>query len=244
MLTSRYGEHPSQVGDLHLPADGVGDVPVAALLHGGYWRERYARDLNDALARDLEARGWAAWNLEYRRMGGDGGWDETSADVAAGIDHLAELAVEHPIDLACVIAIGHSAGGQLALWAAGRPAPRVRLAGAVSQAGVADLVDADLRGLSDGAAALFLGGSAAEMPGRYAEASPLARVPLGIAQLVVHGDRDEAVPVELSRAYVAAARAAGDAVEYAELAGCGHMQHLDPASAAWATVIAWLPPTR
>jgi len=235
----RYGDHPSQVGDLHLPAR-AGSAPVAVLLHGGYWRERYARSLNDALARDLAERGWAAWNLEYRRVGGGGGWPATAIDVGAGVDHLAGLAADHRLDLRRVVAIGHSAGGQLALWAAARAGAGVPVTAAVSQAGLADLRDAALRGLSDGAAALFLGGSPEAVPAAYAAASPLALLPLGIPQLVVHGDRDEAVPVELSRTYVAAARAAGDSVDYAEFPGCGHMEHLDPSSAAWATVTAWL----
>jgi acetyl esterase/lipase len=95
--------------------------PVAVLIHGGFWRARYSLRLEDRLAADLAGRGWGVWNLEYRRLGrlSCGGWPATFEDIAAGIDHLGKL--EEPLDPARVVAIGHSAGGQLALWAAARP---------------------------------------------------------------------------------------------------------------------------
>jgi acetyl esterase/lipase len=167
--------------------------------------------------------------------------------VAAGIDHLGRL--EAPLDLARVAGIGHSAGGHLALWAAARrrlPAgapgaePAVRLAGAVSQAGVADLREAARLGLSRGAARSLLGGPPGKLPRRYDVASPIELLPLGVPQLLVHGDADDAVPVEISRAYAERAALAGDPCELVELAGCGHFEHLDPASEAWRAVTGWL----
>jgi len=116
------------------------------VIHGGFWRARYGRKLMRPVCRDLAGRGWAAWNIEYRRLGrlSGGGWPCTFEDVASAIDHLADLP-PRPLDLARVVSIGHSAGGHLATWAAAWPGraldaePRVRLTAAVSQAGVVDL---------------------------------------------------------------------------------------------------------
>jgi acetyl esterase/lipase len=198
---------------------------------------------------DLAGRGWAVWNLEYRRLGwrSRGGWPATFEDVAAGIDHLGKLDIR--LDLARVVVIGHSAGGQLALWAAARrglPAgvpgaePAVRPAGAVAQAGVVDLREAARLRLSNGAAPTLLGGPAGKIPGRYDLASPIERLPLGVPQLLVHGDADDAVPLELSRRYAERARQGGDPCELVELPGCGHFEHLDPSSHAWRVVTDWL----
>jgi acetyl esterase/lipase len=198
---------------------------------------------------DLAGRGWAVWNLEYRRVGrrSRGGWPATFEDVAAGIDHLGRL--DEPLDMDRVVAIGHSAGGQLGLWAAARPGlpagvpgadPVVTLSGVVAQAGLVDLREAARLGLSSGAAEGFLGGPAAELPDRYDIASPIERLPLNVPCLLVHGDADDVVPIDIARRYALRAAEAGDPCAPVELAGCGHMEHLDPRSEAWSKVTAWL----
>jgi acetyl esterase/lipase len=222
---------------------------VVVLIHGGFWRARYGLRLEDLLVADLARRGWAVWNLEYRRLSvrSRGGWPATFEDVAAGIDHLGRL--EEPLDLARVVGIGHSAGGHLAFWAAARrglPAsapgaePRVRLSGAVAQGGVVDLREAARLGLSRHAAEKLLGGPPTRWPARYDVASPLERLPLGVPQLLVHGDADEEVPIGIARGYAERAAYAGDPCELVEVAACGHEEHLDPGSRAWAAVVAWL----
>jgi pimeloyl-ACP methyl ester carboxylesterase len=167
--------------------------------------------------------------------------------VAAGIDYLGRL--DAPLDLARVVLVGHSAGGHLALWAAARRAlpvgapgaePAVRPVAAVAQAGVLDLREAARLRLSRAAALSLLGGPPGKLPGRYDLASPIERLPLGVPQLLVHGDADDSVPVELSRRYAERAREAGDPCELVELRGCGHFEHLDPNSHAWGVVTEWL----
>jgi acetyl esterase/lipase len=216
----RYGDDPSQFGVLY----GAG--PVAVVLHGGFWRDRYDLTLMDALCEDLVQRGWAAWNVEYRRLGSGGGVPETLDDVAAAIDHLAAL---DGVDLGRVVTIGHSAGGHLAAWAATRDNPRVAVTAVVSQAGVLDLERARELRLSDGVVDQFLGAAPSAL------ASPIERLPLGVPALLTHGGRDEIVPVEISERF---ARASGATlvVEPDE----DHFGHLDPANPLWKAVLAWL----
>jgi acetyl esterase/lipase len=248
--THSYGSDRSQRGDLYLPA-GAGPHPVIVLIHGGSWRKRYSRIVMRALAGDLRRRGWAVWNIEYRRVGAGGGWPATFADVAAAIDHLDRL---HPtLDLARVDVLGHSAGGHLALWAAGRERvpsgapgaiagrPRVSLRRAIALAGVCDLAGA-YRDWHGGAVRALMGGSPGRMPERYAVGDPLRNVPLALPVLLVHGVVDQTVSIDLSRGYARAALAAGGEVALVEIAGeaGGHRAHIDPRGAAWARVVSWL----
>ena len=199
---------------------------TVAVLHGGFWRTPYARDLMEALCRDLAGRGYEAWNVEYRRLGSGGGWPHTFDDVSSAI-------ADAPRPL---FTLGHSAGGQLALWL-GREAGAAL---AIAQAGVVDLEEASRLGLSNNAAAELLGGSPEQVPERYTAASPAARLPLRIPQLLVHGTRDDIVPPSMSRAYRDRAVAAGDEVDLVETDE-GHMDCLDPRSASWAAILERLP---
>ncbi|MDQ1743347.1 MAG: hypothetical protein QOE23_1686 [Pseudonocardiales bacterium] len=247
----RYGSDESQYGELYLPA-GPRRPGTVVVIHGGFWKARYAADWGAPLAADLAARGWAAWNLEYRRVGNGGGWPATLDDVAAGIDLLAELATANPgLQLDCdrVVAIGHSAGGQLATWAAGRPglppgAPgadlRVRLTGVISQAGVLNLVQAAADELGTGAAARFLGGLPDQVPERYRLASPRQWLPLPVPVRCLHARDDDTVPFAQSADYVRAARAAGADADLLEVPG-GHFGLVDPTSPAWLAVLDQLP---
>jgi acetyl esterase/lipase len=239
-MRHRYGDHFHQFGDLLLPRDADGPLPVAVVLHPGFWREQFTLDSSEDLARDLAGRGWAAWNVEYRRVGesSGGGYPGTLEDVSAAIDFLQTL--DAPLDLARVVTVGQSAGGHLAIWAASREAPAVPLAGAVAQAGTLDLRAADRDGLGDGATRDFMGGSADERADAYADASPIERVPLGVPQLLVHGEADDVVPPSQSSAYAEAARAAGDDVELVLRPGEDHFVHTDPANPAWQDVVKWL----
>lgn len=247
MQTFRYGPAGSQVGDLHLPK--ADNPPVICLLHGGFWRLPYGRDQYTPIAEDLVRRGYAGWNLEYRRLGEPGGgWPGTPQDVSVGIDHLAALKAQGiGLDLDRVVTVGHSAGGHLALWLAGprrlldgEPTPRVRVMAAVGQAPAADLKSVYEFNCSNGVARELIGGTPQEFPERYTTGSPSALLPLGVPQLVLHGTADDCVPFEIGRDYAAAAREAGDPVDYVEFAGMGHFEHLDPKGKAWGKVIEWL----
>ncbi len=249
MQAIRYGPSVDQEGDLHLPP--TQRPPVVCLLHGGFWRMPHGRDQMVAVADDLVSRGLAVWNLEYRRLGTPGaGWPATTDDVAAGVNHLAQLAAGGvDLDLDRVTVVGHSAGGHLALWVAGHsrsrssPSPHVRVAAAVGLAPIADLAYAHEAEVGGGVVSELLGGTPGQHPERYRAASPIEMLPLRVRQLILHGTADDVVPIDLSRRYWRAADAAGDAVELIELPDTGHMEYLDPRSGAHATLCRWLSAT-
>lgn len=245
----RYGDHPAQFGELWRPAGKPAGTVV--IIHGGFWRARYDLSLGRPLAADLAARGYAAWNLEYRRALAGGGWPGTFEDVAAGIDLLATLDTGLPVDPGQVIAVGHSAGGHLAAWAAGRAklppgspgAPGqhfVPLAGVIAQAGVLALADCAREHVGGTAAPDLMGGDPDERPDEYLLADPIAAVPVPVPVLCLHSRGDENVPFSYSERYVAAARAAGGRAGLVELSG-DHFTLIDPAAPDWAAVIAALP---
>ena len=238
-----YGDHDAAFADLWLP-DADGPVPAVVLIHGGFWRSGFGLDLMDGLAASVAAAGWAAWNIEYRRVGAGGGYPETFDDVAAAIDHLA--AGELGIDLDHVAFVGHSAGGQLAVWAASRSSlapgtpwsdPQVRARLAVAQAGVLDLVECADTGLGGTACPDLLGGMPADVPDRYARASPVALVPADAPVFAVHGTADANVPVSQTERYVRAAEAAGGQVEVRIVDGADHFDVIDPGHESWAVVV-------
>ena len=230
----RYGTHRAQRADLYLP-EGPGPHPVAVTIHGGYWRAKYTKRVMKAVSVDLSRRGIAAWNIEYRKVGRGqgGGWPATFDDVGAAIDHLAVIGGDR-LDLDGVTVVGHSAGGQLALWSASRAEPGVRVRRVIAQAAVCNLVTAG------DPAWEFLGGSPDQVPDRFAKANPMQLVPLGVPTLLVHGADDETVPVARSREYAEAAAAAGDDVRLIEPSPGGHRVHIDPRSDAWRAAADWV----
>lgn len=245
-LRVAYGAGAQQFGELRLPA-GRGPHPVAVVIHGGCWYSEYDLTHLAGFAEALNALGFATWAVEYRRVGdAGGGFPGTFEDVAAGADFLRTLAREHPLDLTRVVAVGHSAGGQLALWLAARgdaraaaqaPAP-LRLRGVVSLAGITDMKKFGPR--CGGAAAKLLGGSFEEVPDRYRQTSPVELLPARVPVRLVHGAADAVVPVEMGREYESAARRGGGDVRLAVVEGAGHFELIAPRSSAWAAVEAAL----
>jgi acetyl esterase/lipase len=216
VTTHAYGPEPDQHADLRLPSGEARGLAV--VLHGGFWRVKYGKGIMDAFAIALTDAGWATWNVEYRRVGRGGGWPQTFDDVAAA------RAAAPPAER--VVAIGHSAGGHLALLLASRGL----VDAAVALGAVCDLRGAAADRLGDGATLAFMGSSPAEA---WAEADPLAQAPPPVAVALVHGVDDETVPVAQARTYHAAA---GDHSTLSELE-CGHFEPIDPRSEAWPHVL-------
>jgi acetyl esterase/lipase len=242
----RYGAGRDQFGELWLPAAAdPGAAGTVVVIHGGFWRARYDLSLGRPLAADLAARGYAVWNLEYRRLGAGGGWPATFTDIAAGFDLLGAL----HLDTTRLVAIGHSAGGHLATWAAGRAglpagapgaAPKVVPRAVVSQAGALWLADCARDGVGGSAAVDLMGGSPDDLPDAYRLADPSAAVPVGATVLCAHARADTAVPFDQSVRYVQAAVRAGGAARLLETPG-DHFTLIDPTSRDWAMITAALP---
>ncbi|WP_253662092.1 alpha/beta hydrolase family protein [Williamsia maris] len=241
-----YGEADSQFGHLYLPVlpparpdDEAHPIPVVVIVHGGYWSTDFELIVETPVARNLAERGAIVWNVEYRRVGEEGGgWPRTGYDVANGI-----LALDGPVraalppeiarraDFAHVSVIGHSAGGQLALWAVGRlgaKTPKATITTIVVQAPATDLVEVGQNGHV--ALAAFIGASYAETPHRYRDASPVYLPVIPAHVVVVQGDLDVSVPLEMSRSYVERVRANGQSVELVTVMGEGHEAFVDPTS--------------
>lgn len=230
--TVSYADHPETVFDVHRPT-GTPSGTTVVLVHGGFWREQYVRDLMDPLVPSLLEDGHVVVNLEYRRVRGDGGWPTTLTDVAAGFDAVAAL---DGVDAARVVAVGHSAGGHLATWLAARHrlpedapggGPGLTPCHVVAQAPVVVLDEA--RGLGDGAVDELLGGDHVD---RRRIADPSAWLPLDVPVTLVHGPDDDLVPLDQSERWVDLATAAGDEATLVTAPG-DHFAVIDPAHELW-----------
>ena len=240
-----YGDNEFQFGDLRIP-DTKGPHPVIVIIHGGCWLSQFDLHLMDAMATELTAKGFATWNLEYRRVGNEGGgWPNTFLDVAKGLNHLRQLAGEYNLNLRRVVVTGHSAGGQLALWLAHRnklpdnsnifdPNP-LPVSGVVSLAGIVDLrTYLDRTGNSCGQSVdELMGGLPENVPLRYDQGSPINLTPAGVPIVLVTGKRDGIVPLSHVKPYFDKAKREMEKIESIEVENAGHFEVIAPGSVAW-----------
>jgi acetyl esterase/lipase len=235
-----YGSDSNQFLDLRVPSKEktAHPHPLVINIHGGFWRARYNLDHAGHLCAALTARGFATANLEYRRVGNDGGgWPGTFSDVRSAYHFLIQNARLHNLDSKRIVVMGHSAGGQLALCLA---AHEPGVTDAISLAGVVDLQRAYQLHLSHDAVVEFLHGTPAEVPYHYREADPLELSIPHARQWLLHGSADDTVPPAFSRDYVAAKQKhRGKEKEDAhllEISGAGHFDLIDPVSRSWKQV--------
>ena len=224
----RYGDDASQYVELRMPdRTPVGTV---VLLHGGYWLAGYGADQLHPMSETLTRLGYATWNVEYRRLGGGGGFPETFLDVARAIDLLQE---QGPAGDA--VLVGHSAGGHLAAWAGSRTSATpggpnaVRPRGVVSLSGVLDLTRAASTPGSDSPVTRLMGGTPAALGSRYALADPALLVPATCPVAAVHALDDQVVPRAQASSYVQKSLAAGGRAELVTVPG-DHSTLIDPGS--------------
>lgn len=253
-----YGADPSQFGDLWLPKAYPGNrrFPLIVFLHGGWWKSEYDLGYTGRLCRAFGDAGIACWSVEYRRTGSTGGgWPATFQDAAAGFDYVQTLAKTYPLDLTRVITMGHSAGGHLAFWVAGRQGlppgsnlqadpPQIVLSGAIALAGAVDLrLTVELAGDSTFAHTRdnvyrLMGGSPAEHPERYAAGNPGDLLPFATRQVLIQGIHDDQIPPELPARWAELSRHAGSDASAHILAGIDHLDVVDPATPAWSVILA------
>ncbi len=248
-----YGPGPLQFGDLYLPS-GAGPHPVLAFLHGGCFLSNFDIAHTASLSRAVADQGYAVWSLEYRRVGNEGGgWPRTFQDVGRGLDHLRAVATEHALDLDRVVVGGHSAGGTLSLWAAGRERipeeselwveQPLEVHAVFGLAAVGDLEAVQKLGACGNVVDRLLGGAPTAYPERYGAASPMQLVPLDVPVTFVVGALDRTwTPPSMSWVY--RARAVGTTgIEVVELPESGHFEMIMPTSSSWPRVIAALKAT-
>jgi acetyl esterase/lipase len=242
-----YGPGPLQFGELWLPA-GRGPFPVVLMVHGGCWLSGVAKlSIMNYAAEDLRRRGIAVWNIEYRGVDRPGGgYPGTFADVAAGADALTKVAAEHHLELDKVLALGHSAGGHLALWLAARPrlpaasplrsAQPLPIAAVVSLGGLPDLEPEAAQGVCDeGTIARLVGVPSAARPNVYADTSPAELGAGPEPQVQINGDEDGIAPPAFAHAYAAKMR--GARLTTIVMPATGHVELIAPGTAAWTQVV-------
>jgi len=233
-----YGSDPNQFFDLRLPKGRKPPFPLVINIHGGYWRAKYNLDHAGHLCAALTPQGLATANLEYRRVGNEGGaWPGTFEDIRSAYQFLIQNAKKHNLDASRVVVMGHSAGGQLALCLAAHE-PRIK--NVISLAGVVDLQRAYELHLSNDAVVEFLRGTPAQVPEHYREADPMQLSIRQARQYLILGLTDIDVPTELSRNYVSdkLKRVGHDRedVHLVELQHADHFDLIDPGSKAWKEV--------
>lgn len=242
-----YGEGPLQFGHLRLPV-GAGPHPVVIFIHGGCWLSQFDIKHAGQAEQALADAGYAVWSLEYRRVGdAGGGWPGTFLDIGKGVDHLSVLARAYPLDLDRVLAVGHSAGGHLALWAAARPgipsssalhvSRPLPVHGVLALAPAPDLEALHSQGVCGNVIEGLMGGSPDDVPGRYDVASSMRLMPVGVPQRLIVGRHDEAWGPG-GRAYFKAARTSGASpVMLLEAPESGHFEVIVPGTSTWPTVV-------
>jgi len=231
-----YGSNPSNFGDLRIPKNvqpGPDGFPVLVFLHGGGWTADWTIGHTEQLVEALSHEGVATWSVEYRRLGNaGGGYPGTFVDVGKALDFLRTLAPKYKLDLNRVVVSGHSSGGHLALWLAGRRnlpktsklyvADPLPVRGVVSLAGVVDLEGALTIGDRKDTLHLLNVKDASEAPPLWAETNPMRLLPYGVPQVLIVGSKDGPWRVTITRNFAEAAKAKGDSVRLLIPEGANH----------------------
>lgn len=240
-VRSVYGSDSAvQFGDLRLPTGATppNGYPVIVFIHGGAWRSEWSKNYTEAFVEALTQQGFATWDLEFRRLGNrGGGYPGTFEDVADGADHLRVIARSHPLDLDQIVAVGHSSGGHLALWLAGRKhllessplyrAEPLALGAVISIAGINDLELSYTLGDRTDVLTLIGEDSLTAGAARFEETNPARMLPFGVPQTTMIGDRDSPWRLDMTERYTAKSTTAGDLTKVIIVAGANHMDVMD-----------------
>ncbi|GAB90098.1 alpha/beta hydrolase family protein [Gordonia rhizosphera] len=234
-----YGNAPSQFGHVYHSVEAApAEIRPIVLIHGGYWSTEFALTIQTAIARQFADRGALVWNIEYRRVGEEGGgWPSTGRDVLAALRALdGPVRDAVPTDIAdrinwgSVAVVGHSAGGQLAVWSVAQL--RARTASCAITTVIAQSAALDIEAGADRPSIRrLLGRPIDEIPHRYRDASPIRQEPFDAHVVALHAADDTAIPVESSRRYVRTVTEYGQSAELVVVPGEGHDAFVDPRSA-------------
>jgi len=244
-----YGEAPSQRIEAFLPVPD-GPTPVVVFISGGCYVTRYGgpAQVRPVLA-ELRDQGVAVWSVGYRRSDEGGTFPNMFTDVATAIDRLKTEGPRLGLDLSRIVFVGHSAGGHLALWAAGRSRipvssplhadDPVRPIGLVAVAAPGDI--APLRQIADqecgpGVFDAVVGMPSEARPDVFADTSPSRLVPYGIPVRLIDGSDDDVVPPFIMAAFEGQARNAGDDVALEIVPSADHIDVITPGEPGWEAV--------
>ncbi|MBM7369515.1 alpha/beta fold hydrolase [Gordonia hydrophobica] len=233
--------------DVYLPPGEheKNSVPLVVLIHGGGWESKLGADVFVSLSKRLAERGLAVYNLEYRRVGSGGGWPTTFKDVAAALDFVPHVQSALPeISLHNAIVVGHSAGGQLAMWSGTRhnlepdeigASPVFRPTYAISLAGTLDMRQAVLNG--NPRARRVMGGLPSEVPSHYTSVSPIENIDPDMPIIAMTGTADTVVPPSMSSNYVKAVKKAGGRGALVTFPGVDHTRIVAPDAETFPQII-------
>lgn len=237
-----YGKHSEQFGELYLPKEN-NLHPTIIMIHGGCWQARYNLTVLGQLSKALTKIGYAVWNIEFRRLGNGGGFPITFEDVAMGADFLNTIAKKYALDLNSLTAMGHSAGGHLALWLAGRhhlsrsskfhSNSAIKLERVISLAGIPDLVAGVEQDICRGACLNLMGGLPNKIPEQYQLASPHHLLPLNIPHWHLVGEHDPLVPVSYLEPFIQRAKQQDTHVHFEVIPEIGHFEMVMPNTVSW-----------
>lgn len=265
VVTIAYGDYPTSFGELKIPS-GSGPFPIAILIHGGCWRSDTGSTARyRPVANDLAGHGVATWNIEYRRVGHEGGgWPGTFLDLGSAVDYLATISNSHSLNLDRVVALGHSSGGHFAAWLASRPLlpesskirgePKVHLSGVVMSDAFIDPKVIDSHGETGDIYCRgpllerLMGGTPETEPEQLRQISPIEWLAWGIPQeYVVSSLRYPVTPPRplaggrttmIMPDYPELARNAGDDINVVVIPEAGHFDFLEPGDKSYNEVIA------
>lgn len=242
-----YDRSPEQFGHLSLPSTPLSDqalMPTIVLIHGGYWRAKYNLDYMGFACEALNRQGYITWNLEYRRVGQEGGgWPGSYYDVVEGLNFLDELSASVPIDTSRIVVLGHSAGGHLALLLARDRQEEmdhslkahIGVLGIIALAPICDLFEAYHRGLSNGAVREFLASDPVKSCSYFRQASPRHSLPLGLPVTLIHGSEDKDVPFDITHQFYKDACPTSE-IDLIHLEHGNHFSLVNPESRDWREV--------
>jgi acetyl esterase/lipase len=208
--------------DVYVPlgSQPPGGWPVIVAIHGGGWRRLDKRDYGQRIASAFVPSGYAVVAPNYPLSAPDEPtWPIGFEAIQKAVMWVKENAGNFEIDPSRVVAMGESAGGNLAnLLGTNSPSAAVDASGYSSA--VAAVIGfsspTDLAALytenprAGKAVAQFLGGTPTQVPAIYLAASPVDQVsPADPAVFLVHGASDPLVPLSQSEELAAALTRAG-----------------------------------